>query len=238
MMILASGKQQTCVGLVIFLASAAAFVGHRSSNTLLLRHNEYLRVLLYAQQEQQKADRNKSDLPEASLPKNDDDDNDDGDPRKALEQFGSLFLQVQTIFLEGSNWDDNKLEAKTKEFVRTYIKVFVPGMGYAATSLAVYASIFFTVLLALGISGRGYTDLLSAISGIGPLHDLLEKVAVDPAWGNAAIALLGCELLSPVILAVTLLLTPKTMAVLRNQLDVWGWGEDDVDKRVGEILNL
>ena len=238
MMILASGKQQTCVGLVIFLASAAAFVGHRSSNTLLLRHNEYLRVPLYAQQEQQKADRNKSDLPEASLPKNDDDDNDDGDPRKALEQFGSLFLQVQTIFLEGSNWDDNKLEAKTKEFVKTYITVFVPGMGYAATSLAVYASIFFTVLLALGISGRGYTDLLSAISGIGPLHDLLEKVAVDPAWGNAAIALLGCELLSPVILAVTLLLTPTTMAVLRNQLDVWGWGEDDVDKRVGEILNL
>ena len=43
---------------------------------------------------------------------------DDGDPRQALEQFGSLFSKVQAIFLEGSSWDNDTLEAKTEEFVR------------------------------------------------------------------------------------------------------------------------
>lgn len=161
---------------------------------------------------------------------------DDGDPRQALEQFGSLFSQVQAIFLEGSSWDSDTLEAKTEEFVRTYLRVFVPGIGYAATSFAVFGSSFALVTLALSISGRGYADVLGAVGDIDFLRGLLERA--DPAWGNAAIALLGCEVLSPVILAVTLALTPKTMDALQGKLNEWGWGEDDIDKRTAEILNM
>lgn len=161
---------------------------------------------------------------------------DDGDPRKALEQFGSLFSQVSAIFTEGSSWDEATLERKTEEFVRTYLRVFVPGIGYAATSFAVFGSSVATIALALSISGRGYADVLGAVGDVDFLRNLLEKA--DPAWGNVAIALLGCEVLSPVILGVTLALTPKTMDALQGKLDEWGWGEDDIDKRTAEILNL
>lgn len=160
----------------------------------------------------------------------------EGDPRQALEQFGALFSLVQEIFVEGSSWDEDKLEQKTQEFVRTYLRVFVPGLSYAVTSLGVFASFFFSLLFSLSISGRGYSDILSAVSSVGPLRNLLEKA--DPSWGNAAIALIGCEALGPVILAITLALTPKTMDALRTKLDESGWGEENIEERAAEILNL
>mmetsp|Transcript_9836 Transcript_9836/g.17912 ORF Transcript_9836/g.17912 Transcript_9836/m.17912 type:complete len:258 (-) Transcript_9836:150-923(-) len=159
---------------------------------------------------------------------------DEGDPRQALEQFGSLFSQVQAILTEGSSWDSDELEEKTRELVRSYVDVVVPGLGYAATSLAVYAASFAFVGVVLALSGRGYTDILAAVSGFEPLRDLLEKA--DPTWGNAAIALVIIELLSPAIIAVTLALTPKTMDSLRTNLDAWGWGEEGIDERVSEML--
>jgi hypothetical protein len=159
-----------------------------------------------------------------------------GDPRKALEQFGSLFTQLQEILKEGGTWDEDTLESKTEQFVRTYLQIFVPGIGYAFTSFGVFGSAFLTCLLALNVSGRGYTDILHAVSGIEPLRALLEKA--NPAFGNAAIALVGCEVLSPVILAATLALTPKTMEALQNKLDELGWGEDDIEDRAADILRL
>ena len=161
---------------------------------------------------------------------------DEGDPRQALEQFGSLFSLVQEIFVEGSSWDEDKLEQKTQEFVRTYLRVFVPGLSYAVTSLGVFVSFFLSLLLTLSISGRGYSDILGAVSSVEPLRNLLEKA--DPSWGNAAIALIGCEALGPVILAITLALTPKTMDALRTKLDESGWGEENIEERAAEILNL
>eukprot|EP00984_Skeletonema_dohrnii_P005167 scaffold1815_cov147-Skeletonema_dohrnii-CCMP3373.AAC.19 len=135
----------------------------------------------------------------------------EGDPRRALEQFGSLFSLVQEIFVEGSSWDEDKLEQKTQEFVRTYLRVFVPGLSYAVTSLG-------------------------AVSSVEPLRNLLEKA--DPSWGNAAIALIGCEALGPVILAITLALTPKTMDALQTKLAESGWGEENIEELAAEILNL
>mmetsp|Transcript_38684 Transcript_38684/g.93147 ORF Transcript_38684/g.93147 Transcript_38684/m.93147 type:complete len:164 (-) Transcript_38684:73-564(-) len=125
---------------------------------------------------------------------------------------------------------------KTREFVQTYLRVFVPGIGYALTSFAVFGSSILFFLSALGISGRGYADILAAVDGVPLLHDLLEKA--DPAWGNVAIALVGCEVLSPVILGATLALTPRVMDALRAKLEDWGWGENDIDKRTRDILNL
>ena len=248
------------LGLVtLLLAPAHAFTGHtttttthsiqiapcptlRRSSPCQHQHSKHL-ILLHAQdQEPSPAD---DELSNGSSSTNSNaaavaaaatSQYDDGDPRQALEQFGSLFSQVQAIFLEGSNWDEETLEIKTEEFVRTYLRVFVPGIGYAATSFAVFGSTFASVLLIFSLSGRGYTDVLTAVNEIDFLRGLLEKA--DPAWGNAAIALLGCEVLSPVILAVTLALTPKTMGALQGKLNEWGWGEDDIDKRTAEILNL
>jgi hypothetical protein len=160
----------------------------------------------------------------------------EGDPRQALEQFGSLFEQVKVIFTEGRDWDSDKLEEKTREFVRTYVSVFVPGMGYVATSLAVYTSSALVVGTGLELSGRGYADVLAAAtaSGFEPLRVLLEKE--DPSLGNVVIVLVLLELLTPVIVAATLALTPKTTEALRSNLDGWGWGEDGINDRVSEML--
>eukprot|EP00985_Skeletonema_marinoi_P001205 scaffold478_cov80-Skeletonema_marinoi.AAC.3 len=84
--------------------------------------------------------------------------------------------------------------------------------------------------------GRGYSDILRAVSSVEPLRNLLEKA--DPSWGNAAIALIGCEVLGPVILAITLALTPKTMDALQTKLAESGWGEENIEERAAEILNL
>ena len=239
------------LGLVTLLAPAHPFTGHTThsikvvSSTLRrlspCKHSKH-HILLHAQEPSEADDElsngrsstNSSNA--ATTTTTTKSQYNDGDPRQALEQFGSLFSQVQEIFLQGSNWDEETLEIKTEEFVRTYLRVFVPGIGYAATSFAVFGSSFASILLGLLVSGRGYADVLGAVSEIDFLRGLLEKA--DPAFGNAAIALLGCEVLSPVILAVTLALTPKTMDALQGKLNEWGWGEDDIDKRTAEILNL
>lgn len=228
--------KQTCLLGLLLLTSVAAFGGHTiTASSLLLRpslsNSPYKYSRLHAEpspvEDDELLGNNDNKAPSSSA-------YEEGDPRQALEQFGSLFSQVQIIFTEGNTWDSDKLEDKTQEFVRTYLAVFIPGIGYAATSFATLAASFTFFSLALAISGRGYTDILAAVSEIGPLRELLEKA--DPAWGNAAIALIGCELASPAILALTLALTPKTMDALRTNLDEWGWGEEDIDKRVADIL--
>jgi hypothetical protein len=220
--------KQTCLLGLILLTSVAAF-GHRSTAASLLRplnKSPYkYRHLLHAEP---------SPLDELGNNAAPSSAYDDGDPRQALEQFGSLFSQVQAIITEGSTWDSDKLEDKTEELVRTYLAVFIPGFSYTTAGLAVYAVTFAFFEVVLSASGRGYTDVLAAVSDIGPLRDLLEKA--DPAWGNAAIALAACELISPITIVVTLALTPKTMDVLRTNLDEWGWGEEDINKRVSELL--
>uniref|UniRef100_A0A7S0PWL8 Uncharacterized protein n=1 Tax=Asterionellopsis glacialis TaxID=33640 RepID=A0A7S0PWL8_9STRA len=159
----------------------------------------------------------------------------DADPRKALEKFGSLFSQVQAIVLEGGSWDEDTLEQKTEEFLRTYVGVFVPGMGYVITSIGIYLGTFAFLGTALTISGRGYNDLLAAASVFEPLRNFLQD-HVDPTWGTIGISLVGLELLSPAIVAATLALTPKTMDTLQSKLNDWGWGEADIDNRVAELL--
>jgi hypothetical protein len=221
--------RQTCLLGLILLTSVAAF-GHTSTAASLLRPlgkspYKYPRHRLHA--EPSPVDELRSNTTPSSAIEV-------GNLKQALEQFGSLFSQVQAILTEGNTWGSDELEDKTQVFVRTYLAVFIPSLGYAATGLAVFAASFAFFEVVLSISGRGYTDVLAAVSNIGPLRDLLEKA--DPAWGNAAIALAACELLSPVTTAVTLALTPKTMDTLRTNLDGWGWGEEDINKRVSEML--
>mmetsp|Transcript_7498 Transcript_7498/g.11335 ORF Transcript_7498/g.11335 Transcript_7498/m.11335 type:complete len:245 (+) Transcript_7498:70-804(+) len=159
----------------------------------------------------------------------------DADPRKALEKFGSLFSQVQAIVLEGGSWDADTLEQKTEEFLRTYVAVFVPGMGYVITSIGIYLGTFSFLSTALTVSGRGYNDLLTAASVFEPLRDFVQD-HVNPTWGTIGISLVGLELLSPAIVAATLALTPTTMDALQSKLNDWGWGEADIDNRVAELL--
>ena len=227
------------------LGSASAFTngGYRTATSRINRHHHFsiTRSPLYATSETDDDviaanddspidNINNNEIPISSSKY------DDGDPRQALEQFGLLFQLVQEIFTDGSTWSESQLETKTQQFITTYLNIFVPGLSYAITSLGVFGTTFLSIILALGISGRGYTDIISIVDEIEPMRNLLEKA--NPAWGNVAIALIGCEVLGPVILGVTLALTPKTMDVLQTKLNEAGWGEDDIEKRAADILNL
>ena len=232
--------------LLAILGSASAFigVGYRTTCGINCHHFSTTRSPLYATTSE--ADDEKQLAVDGNIPTDNIDGNDiipapsskynDGDPRQALEQFGTLFKLVQEIFTDGSTWSETQLENKTQQFIQTYLNVFVPGLSYAITSLGVFGTTFLSIILALSISGRGYTDIISIVNGIEPIRNLLEKA--NPTWGNVAIALIGCEVLGPVILGVTLALTPKTMDVLQTKLDEAGWGEDDIEKRAADILNL
>jgi len=235
--------------LVVFaiLGSASAFtggVGYPKTHKRCINHHYFstTRSPLYATSE---AEDKKQLAIDGDRPTDNIDDDiipvpsskyENGDPRQALEQFGSLFNLVQEIFTDGSTWSESQLETKTQQFIQTYLNIFVPGLSYAITSFGVFGTSFLSIILALSISGRGYTDILSIVDGIEPIRNLLEKA--NPTWGNVAIALIGCEVLGPVILGVTLAVTPKTMDVLQTKLDEAGWGEDDIEKRAADILNL
>jgi hypothetical protein len=238
-MMMARAKQTCLLGLIL-LASVDAFVGHTSTAPSLLRRSSLSKSSYKYPRYQHRLHAEPSPVVDDELLGNNGNkapsssEYEDGDPRQALEQFGLLFSQVKAIYTDGSTWDSDELEEKTQELLRTYLAVFIPGIGFATTGFAVNAASFAFFLVALSISGRGYTDILAAVSDIGPLRDFFEKA--DPAWGNAAIALLACELVSPLILAATLALTPKTMDALRTNLDEWGWGEKDINERVSDIL--
>ena len=207
------------LGLATLFVSSNTFTSCRRTSHIRIQQRQTFPSLLNALQD-----------PEENITE------DESDPRKALEQFGSLFTQVQEIATEGSSWDSETLETKTQEFVRTYLRIFVPGIGYALTSFTVLLSTFSLCLLVLNLSGRGYSDIIGAVSSIEPIRNVLEKA--DGTWGNIAIALVCCEILSPLILGVTLALTPRTMAILKEKLEESGWGEDNIEERAADILRL
>ena len=219
--------------------SATPVVTRRRSPTIVSRqpsHNDQPKPMLNAQStSSSSSSETPSTLEETNNDNMESEKNHDEDPRKALEQFGSLFSQVQAILTQGNSWDSDTLQAKTEEFVRTYVRVFVPGMGYAVTSWAVYLGTFGLLSISLSLSGRGYNDVLSAASAIQPLEDFLAS-NIDPTWGNMGISLVGLEVLSPLILGLTLALTPQTIRSLRSNLDNAGWGEDNINDRVAELL--
>mmetsp|Transcript_15955 Transcript_15955/g.37027 ORF Transcript_15955/g.37027 Transcript_15955/m.37027 type:complete len:212 (-) Transcript_15955:280-915(-) len=156
------------------------------------------------------------------------------DPREALKNFGELYSQLGAIIKDGKTWEREELEVRAQEFAQTYVNVLVPSFAYTGTQFSVFASAWLFSLAGLWASGKGYVDVVAAVGGFSPLRDLLSKV--DESWGNAAIALLIVEILSPLLIAASLAATPRVVEALEAKLDEWDLSEKGVSRRVSNFL--
>ena len=105
----------------------------------------------------------------------------------------------------------------------------------SARTLALTLGAFLVYLALLGATGLGFEGLLNVLSGVPPVADFLQE-KVDPAWGNAAIALLAVELSAPLLIAATLAATPAATANLQAQLTEWNLDAEGLNARIEEVL--
>lgn len=174
------------------------------------------------------------------------------DPRKALEEVGTLLEQVKALWTEGSTWSPAERDQRQRDLVTQYFRVFVPAVAFSGVQLALSIGAFVIALVALSVSHRGYDDLvrMSQVS-FAPRHrkdgraqglsmgHITHRISlpddtqsiplvasaldkIDTSLGNAAIALLIVELLGPALIAIALAAAPGASASLKVKLNDWG----------------
>ena len=156
------------------------------------------------------------------------------DPRKAVEELGGLLEQIKVLWTESASWSADERVERRRELINTYVRVFAPALAFSGTQVAISLGAFLTVLLGLQLGGRGYADVYRLSGALPPLRSALEQL--DPAWGNAAIALLAVELSAPLLIAATLAATPAATANLQAQLTEWNLDAEGLNARIEEVL--
>ena len=92
------------------------------------------------------------------------------DPRKAVEELGSLVKQVQELWTEGKTWSIEERASRRRALVSSYVAVFAPAVAFSGVQLSLSIGSFLLALLGLKISGRGYADLVSLSGALPPLQ--------------------------------------------------------------------
>ena len=156
------------------------------------------------------------------------------EPQAAVAELGKLTGQIQTLWSEGKTWGPEERATRRREIVDTYVRVFAPALAFSGAQLALSLATICTVLLALGVSGRGYADIASLGAGVPLLGDALAQV--DSGWGNAAIALLVVELLAPALIPLALLVTPAATEALSQWLTDKGFDAEGLNARIAKAL--
>ena len=156
------------------------------------------------------------------------------DPKKAVEELGVLTEQIKALWTEGTTWSKEERTERRREIVRTYVRVFAPAIAFSGVQLGLALSAFVVVLVLLGVSGLGYDSIVELFDGLPPVHDALANL--DSRWGNAAIALILLEFTAPVLLPLSLALTPAATSALQAKLDGWGFDADGLNARIEKLL--
>jgi len=121
-----------------------------------------------------------------------------------------------------------------RDLVESYTKFAVPAASFSIVSLSLFASTFALIYTFLGLSGRGYDDVIGLVSGIDFLKGLLE--AVPSKYGNLGITLVLLEVCAPILAASTLALAPKAADALQSKLPEWGLDADGLNRRMDAIV--
>lgn len=151
-----------------------------------------------------------------------------------MEELGALTEQIKELWTDGKTWDVQTRVEKRRVIVETYVRVFAPALAFSGVSLAVSLSAFTVVLIALGVSGRGYADIAGLATAVPFLGDALQQI--DAGWGNAAIALLLVEVAAPVLLPIVALATPAATEALQAKLEAAGFDAEGINARMGKLL--
>ncbi len=110
-------------------------------------------------------------------------------PQQAVKELGSLFEQVKAVWVDGKTWSADERVERRRAIVTSYVRVFAPAVSFSGVQLSLSLGWLAFLFVALSASGLGYDSILSLTEGLPPLHDALG--AIDPGWGNLAIALVG-----------------------------------------------
>ena len=156
------------------------------------------------------------------------------DPQAAVAELGKLTGQIQVLWTEGKTWGPEQRATKRSEIVESYVRVFAPALAFSGAQLAISGAVLVAVLLALGVSGRGYADIASLGAGVPLLGDALAQVG--PGWGNFAIALLFVELAAPATIPLALLITPAWTESLSGWLTEKGFDADGLNAKIAKAL--
>ena len=156
------------------------------------------------------------------------------DPKEALAELGELVEQIKVLWTEGKTWDAETRTEKRRGIVSTYVRVFAPAMAFSGTQLGLTLGAFSLFLIVLGVTGLGFDALQEASAGVPLLGEALQKV--DPAWGNAAIALVLVEVCAPVLIPLAAALTPKATEALSAKLVEWNLDADGLNARIEKVL--
>ena len=103
------------------------------------------------------------------------------DPRKAVEELGSLVKQVQEVWTDGKNWDMEERARRRREIVSSYVAVFAPAVAFSGVQLTLSIGGFLTFLIGLKISGRGYADIVELSGVLPPLQVARQLLQPSPA---------------------------------------------------------
>lgn len=152
------------------------------------------------------------------------------DPKDAIKELGALSEQIKVLWTEGKTWDAETRTERRREIVKTYVKVFAPAIAFSGSQLAVTFVAFLVYLTVIGASGLGFDTLQAAGADVPVLGDLLTKV--DPAWGNAAIALVLIEVSAPLLIPAAALLTPKATEALSAKLKESGLDAEGLNAKI------
>ncbi len=155
-------------------------------------------------------------------------------PQQAVKELGSLFEQVKAVWVEGKTWSADERVERRRAIVTSYVRVFAPAVSFSGVQLSLSLGWLAFLFVALSASGLGYDSILSLTEGLPPLHDALG--AIDPGWGNLAIALVGVEVSAPVLIPLSAFLTPPATKALQGKLDEWGLDADGLNKRIEKVL--
>ena len=156
------------------------------------------------------------------------------DPRRALEEFGSLIEQVKELNSKWKGWSPDERAERRRAVVSTYVRVFAPAVAFSAVQLGLSLGAFAIILLGLTVSGRGYADVAALCEAVPFLASALEKL--DPTLGNSAIALLAVELSAPALIGAALLAAPGATKSLEEQLASRGLDADGLNARIERLL--
>ena len=102
------------------------------------------------------------------------------DPRKAVEELGSLVKQVQEVWTDGKNWDMEERARRRREIVSSYVAVFAPAVAFSGVQLTLSIGGFLTFLIGLKISGRGYADIVELSGVLPPLQVARQLLQPSP----------------------------------------------------------
>mmetsp|Transcript_797 Transcript_797/g.1143 ORF Transcript_797/g.1143 Transcript_797/m.1143 type:complete len:131 (-) Transcript_797:149-541(-) len=108
------------------------------------------------------------------------------------------------------SWDDQQMEIWQKEYSALVQNVAVPTLAFATSNLVISTVIFFSILVSLDKTGRGFTDMQTILGAIPLLGEKLEGLLanVDPKLGNGALSLLLVDFLAPLSIPLAVALSP------------------------------